>query len=128
MLCDKFAESGQSVITVKEVDFQLLAEMVEALYKKEIALSLQSVEAMLELAERLQVPLVITACHQFLQDHIEDHATTVLPVVIKHSASGEYTEFALDHLRELFIFQLQGADTEWHLALESSTRRGEPQI
>ncbi|KAK9823117.1 hypothetical protein WJX72_000398 [[Myrmecia] bisecta] len=91
------------LVVLPEVDFSLLSTMVEALYKSKLELSMETVEPMLVLAERLQVPLVVDACHAFLEEKLDKHAEAVLPHIFCHCNSGGVREAALQHITECFL-------------------------
>ncbi|KAK9815407.1 hypothetical protein WJX72_003173 [[Myrmecia] bisecta] len=75
-----FGDGASCVVNLPDVAGQDLEALIHALYAHQIHLTLDNVESLLSLADRLQVSSVTDACAQFLTEQLPSNPAHVLPM------------------------------------------------
>ncbi|KAK9823414.1 hypothetical protein WJX72_002566 [[Myrmecia] bisecta] len=94
--------------------------MLEALCCRQITLTLESVEAMLVLAKRLQVPLIASTCYNYLAQSLKAHWKVALPMCFRHPDDPDMVSEAITSEG----FKMPGSERDWYLTFDVKAIRG----
>ncbi len=68
-----FREEGQSVITLKEVEFDSLKTVIDCLYSQQLAITDDNVSGLFATASMLQMGTITSQCESFCQNNMSEH-------------------------------------------------------